>query len=304
MKLGNIEIYGYIYKILNKINGKVYIGQSCNDFNKRYSGGAWWKYTHNEHLKRSVDKYGVENFELTRCFDIAFSKQELDIKEDMYIKMYNSTDRSYGYNKRDGGNGKLSGESSKKISVKMLGYDIEEYSSEIVNYYTNENMAIRDISKIYNVNDAVIRRVLCNNNVKIKTSHEQAFGYNILDIKNDIINLYVNKKMSLSQISKIYNISHSTISNNLKKWGVTVRGISESLNSKPRDNERVWNANFVNVYDRSNNLINRFDSNGRCAEWMVEAGICKTINSARDGIYQSVKKDRYYKDFKFKYDKR
>nr|DAX85667.1 MAG TPA: intron associated endonuclease [Caudoviricetes sp.] len=29
MKVGNLEVYGIIYKITNKVNGKVYIGQTA-----------------------------------------------------------------------------------------------------------------------------------------------------------------------------------------------------------------------------------------------------------------------------------
>ena len=42
-----------IYRIFNKINGKSYIGQSVVSFNKRYKGGDWLKYTHNQILKNS-----------------------------------------------------------------------------------------------------------------------------------------------------------------------------------------------------------------------------------------------------------
>ena len=52
-----------IYRIFNKINGKSYIGQSIFNFNKRYRGSDWLKYTHNPILKNSVNKYGVDNFD-------------------------------------------------------------------------------------------------------------------------------------------------------------------------------------------------------------------------------------------------
>jgi hypothetical protein len=39
MKLGNLKVYGIIYKIRNKINNKVYIGQTINKngFDGRYT---------------------------------------------------------------------------------------------------------------------------------------------------------------------------------------------------------------------------------------------------------------------------
>ena len=37
MKIGNIDVYGVIYKITNKVNKKCYIGQSIYKFNERYS---------------------------------------------------------------------------------------------------------------------------------------------------------------------------------------------------------------------------------------------------------------------------
>lgn len=51
MKIGNLEVYGVIYKITNKVNNKVYIGQTVLGFKKRYGNTNWWDKTHNEHLK-------------------------------------------------------------------------------------------------------------------------------------------------------------------------------------------------------------------------------------------------------------
>ena len=36
MKIGNIEVYGIIYVIKNKINNKAYVGQTVHTFNERY----------------------------------------------------------------------------------------------------------------------------------------------------------------------------------------------------------------------------------------------------------------------------
>lgn len=105
------ERYGIIYKITNTINDKVYIGQTTNTFNRRYRAGKWWKYTTNRHLISSVNMYGHEVFEVDKEFDVAMTKEELDIKEKLWIEYYQSNNANYGYNIEDGGaNGKLNGE--------------------------------------------------------------------------------------------------------------------------------------------------------------------------------------------------
>lgn len=97
-------VYGVIYKITNNINKKVYIGQTVESggFNRRYRNNLK-DYTHNKHLRNSIIKYGIENFEICKTLDVAFSQTELNIKESVWIRYYNSTNRKLGYNKKDGG---------------------------------------------------------------------------------------------------------------------------------------------------------------------------------------------------------
>lgn len=127
MKIGNVKIYGVIYKITNKINGKIYIGQTTNDFDRRYSNNIT-KRTKNKHLKSSIEKYGLENFDICKVYDVAFSKEELDIKECMYIELYNCTNREKGYNIRGGGSrGKTSEETKQKLSELNKGENNPNY---------------------------------------------------------------------------------------------------------------------------------------------------------------------------------
>ena len=115
------NIYGVIYKIRNKINNKIYIGQTSQygGFDRRYKNNIL-EYTHNEHLKASISKYGIENFEIDKEFDIAFSIEELNKLETMYIKIYKTYNPKYGYNKTLGGNvTKLSDETKNKISESL-----------------------------------------------------------------------------------------------------------------------------------------------------------------------------------------
>lgn len=113
--------YGIIYSITNKINNKIYIGQTIRTFDARYQNNLY-KTTKNEHLKNAISKYGIENFEINKQVLEAETKEELDYHEKRLIKQYNATDSRYGYNCLDGGhNGKHNEESKKKIGDAQRG---------------------------------------------------------------------------------------------------------------------------------------------------------------------------------------
>lgn len=138
MKVGvKMSKYGIIYKITNKINGKVYIGQTVRErgFKGRYecSGEGIervYKYhksekehnrNYNKHLLYSIEKYGFEAFEVIEEFDVAYSKEELDELEKKYIKDFNCLNPN-GYNNDEGGNeGKFCEESRRLLSEKNSG---------------------------------------------------------------------------------------------------------------------------------------------------------------------------------------
>lgn len=116
-----MEVYGYIYKVTNKANGKIYIGLTTTGFDIRYAYDILQN-THNEHLRNAIKKYGIDSFDINKKFDTAYSKEELDALEDMYIKIYDTINPKYGYNKKyGGGNGKHTEETKNKISLSVSG---------------------------------------------------------------------------------------------------------------------------------------------------------------------------------------
>ena len=155
MKIGNLEVYGIIYKITNLVNGKVYIGQTIkkNGFKDRYpySGEGvervykLHKYRkengddYNNHLLKSIEKYGFDKFKVIETFDYAFSKKELDIKEQLYISLYNSNNDLYGYNRTIGGESfERGGRHYNSKDIYCITFD-KIFSSivEAENYYGN-----------------------------------------------------------------------------------------------------------------------------------------------------------------------
>lgn len=97
---------GYIYKITNQINQKMYIGKTVNSISAR-----WKEHLHDykrpQHEKRplyeAMNKYGIENFTIEEVEEVDVKK--LSIREIYWIEHYNTYNN--GYNATLGGDGKV-----------------------------------------------------------------------------------------------------------------------------------------------------------------------------------------------------
>lgn len=92
-----------IYKIQNKINGKVYIGQSQNvEFRCKEHREILRKNSHRNHkIQNAWNKDGEDNFTFELLEECTL--EQLDEKEIFYIKKFNSYEN--GYNLTEGGGG-------------------------------------------------------------------------------------------------------------------------------------------------------------------------------------------------------
>lgn len=89
----------YIYKITNKINGKMYIGQTVNTVKFRFQRHINDAYNGKEMaISRAIRKYGHDNFTVEIIEEC--EKENLDEREIYWIKYYNSV--KIGYNMTDG----------------------------------------------------------------------------------------------------------------------------------------------------------------------------------------------------------
>ena len=94
---------GFIYIIKNKINDKVYIGQTTNTVQYRFNQhlmNANFEYK-TGHLYNAMRKYGKENFYVETIEEI--SNELLDEREIYWIAYYDSFQN--GYNSTIGGEG-------------------------------------------------------------------------------------------------------------------------------------------------------------------------------------------------------
>lgn len=89
----------YIYLIVNKVNGKTYVGQrksSKEYYEDKYMGSGTY-------LANAKQKYGIENFEKF-LIQYCYSKEETDKAEKFWIAEYRSRGKAE-YNIADGGYG-------------------------------------------------------------------------------------------------------------------------------------------------------------------------------------------------------
>lgn len=105
----------YLYRITNKINGKVYIGQTNNPEYRWYQHCSYAKKDnkHKQYIHHAMAKYGTENFE----FEIIATcriQEDIDITEVLLIQQYDSRNSSYGYNLKSGGSHGLQSEETKE----------------------------------------------------------------------------------------------------------------------------------------------------------------------------------------------
>ncbi len=110
------EIYGLIYGIFNKVNNKVYIGQTTVSIADRVRDHRQTRKKSSRKISLAIQKYGWDNFTVKELA-IAFDRASLDVAEQHLIAAYDSI--KSGYNLKEGGaHGKHSDETKQIIGVK------------------------------------------------------------------------------------------------------------------------------------------------------------------------------------------
>lgn len=187
---------GYIYKVTNKINGKIYIGQTIQSVKDRWyrhcgkSGIS--KAELNTHFKRAILKYGKENFTI-ETIEMCDST-ELNDKEKFYISYYNSYIN--GYNSTIGGQG-----GSKPFKTS------EEDETQIISLY-NYGFSLREIGREFNLDKTTVKGILVRHNISIRTTRTYKLSSaDRINIMNDL-----DLGLSRKEIINKYNISKSYLS--------------------------------------------------------------------------------------------
>ena len=148
-----------IYLIRNKINNKIYIGQSV-DIKRRAQehmrSGQPKKYKikserdSNTPIHLAMQKYGIQNFTINVLEEC--SRQELNDRERYWIAILNSTDPNIGYNLTSGGQENFALKGEAHSQAKLSQQDVNEI------YYLLENskLSFPEIAAKYKVSNSCI----------------------------------------------------------------------------------------------------------------------------------------------------
>jgi group I intron endonuclease len=192
-----------IYKILNKINNKVYIG-STTTIEKRWRDHKWHlnhNKHHNLHLQSSWNKYGAESFEFTILLECRID--DLLSHELSFILAHNSFDNSFGYNVNDPEHTfldrKHSEKTKQKLSFKKLGEKNPMYGrtgNKHPRYGMTTSLKTKD--------------KISSAKMGIPTHRQTNLKLNLLEVI-EIRRIYAEGKLTQEKIGNMFNVSYGAI---------------------------------------------------------------------------------------------
>lgn len=201
---------GFIYKITNRVNNKVYIGQTHFTIEHRYKQHI--KNFNIEHrqqpLYKAFAKYGIENFSVEMVEEVECEK--LNEREIYWIAYYDSFRN--GYNATLGGNGQL---------YQWTDSQYEEIKSLYLSGFTTKKIA-----ELFNVSAYTIIGILKSLNIKLRKHPMDMNNYEA----QELIEQY-HTGFTLTTLAKRYNTDRETVKRFLISKGVNLKDKSRILNN-------------------------------------------------------------------------
>jgi group I intron endonuclease len=172
-----------IYKVVNKVNGKVYIGFDSAWPSRQKT--HYYKSNSNKsshfQLHHAIRKYGWESFDWEVIYQSKDREHTLKIMEPLFIEQYNSFES--GYNQTLGGEGtfgKLQSEKNKKFlseKLKSRNKNSRWYNNGTKNTFTDKHPGINWVLGRINQKPSTKGYKWYNNGVEQKLTNQKPEGW-------------------------------------------------------------------------------------------------------------------------------
>lgn len=152
---------GFIYKITNKLNGKIYIGKTLSTIEERWKihiRDSKKEKIKNRPLYKAINKYGIESFAVEEVEECDY--KILSDREIYWIKFFNSYNS--GYNATLGGDGKV-----------LYNYE------EILEKFQN-GMLVKEIAEYFECSQDVVTNCLKREGIDSHKNLKERLGENTL----------------------------------------------------------------------------------------------------------------------------
>lgn len=243
-----IKKYYHIYKIINLINNKIYVGRHFGNIEDDYMGSGLL-------LNKAYKKYNIKNFkkELIEINDNLFNNQQ---REKYWIKKLNSFQPN-GYNINEGGDGgdNLTKNPNYEKICKKIGRGVK--IRNILHPEINKKQG----EKIKGSNNGRWKGGICKiKQESLKLKKKLKFETD-KELKIKILTMWNNRNLSKSDILNILNIGHSRFHRlvtelNLKKrklkYFTEERRKNHSKLMKGKNNPRYIDGRCINQITKDN----------------------------------------------------
>jgi group I intron endonuclease len=249
MNNSNFKNGSGIYKFINIINNKVYVGSAFNLKNRRRQHLFSLRHNKhcNEHLQSAWNKYGEENF-IFEVIEYVDDKTMLLNVEEFYILLYDANNREFGYNKREISDSNKGMKHTDEAKQKMSDAHKKENLSE----QSRKNMSDGGKGKI--ISDDCKRKISEGNSGKHRSKEDC----------DKISNGKMGKKISGNWTSRYCGVCFNTRKN---KWNATIRYNRKNFYIGSYFNEidaaLAYNAKALELYGENAklNIIEEEDKN-------------------------------------------
>ena len=221
-----------IYVLINKKNGKKYIGTTSQNVNKRWCNGVNYR---NQPFGKEIQKYGWSNFEHFVLIENLEEDTAFEVEKAL-IKKYKTNEKEYGYNVSSGGKGcKLTptSETRKKLSKANKGKNAKSvYQYSLDGKFMKEWKSTTEIREVLGFKKWGILSCCVG-------KQNKAYGYIWLHEKDDeeAVRRTLCRRDNLNEekvieIRNRYKTENKTFLELANEYGLTTKIISNILKNK------------------------------------------------------------------------